>query len=139
MRLVTGISQYTGKNILVYMIMADCKYPWVAEAWSLEEKYVAVGTSEIVTMLRESVHAHGFGDHAQRIGPSPHLFYLHLYNCINTYIYIHQYIHRLHQYIHIYINIYINIYIVHNTSNFFVFPAHTQARCPTVFRVTSRM
>jgi len=87
MRLVTGISQYTGKNILVYMIMADCKYPWVAEAWSLEEKYVAVGTSEIVTMLRESVHAHGFGDHAQRIGPSPHLFYLHLYNCINTYIY----------------------------------------------------
>ena len=25
------------------MIMADCKYPWVAEAWSIEEKYVAIG------------------------------------------------------------------------------------------------
>ena len=46
MELVTGIygiSQYTGKNILAYMIMADCKYPWVAEAWSIEEKYVAIG------------------------------------------------------------------------------------------------
>ena len=29
-------------TVELWVSMADCKYPWVAEAWSIEEKYVAL-------------------------------------------------------------------------------------------------
>jgi hypothetical protein len=40
---VYGINEYTGKNILAFFALAECKYPWVDSAFSADEEFVAIG------------------------------------------------------------------------------------------------
>jgi len=45
---VYSISEYTGKNILAFFALAECKYPWVPTAFSAEENFVAIGPNPAV-------------------------------------------------------------------------------------------